>query len=276
MFCPKCGTEVTEGKFCPKCGENLNVSPETPDETVYEEGKPDITKSKYSVREFVSKTIQKDVGLETFEMENEYLLDVNLNGRVWAKKGAMVAYTGDVHFEREGTLEHGLGKFVKKAMTGEVSTMMKVDGEGHVYMADRGKKIIILNLLNDKIYVNGNDVLAFEDTVDWDIKMMTRGSSMMAGGLFNIRLEGTGMVAITTHFTPLTLRVTPENPVMTDPQATVAWSGGLTPDLKTNIDFKTLIGKDSGETFQMKFRGEGFVIIQPYEEISGSGSSLIP
>jgi uncharacterized protein (AIM24 family) len=53
---------------------------------------------------------------------------------------------------------------------------------------------------------------------------------------------------------------------MTDPQATVAWSGELKPELKTNVDFKTLIGKDSGETFQMKFRGEGFVIVQPFEE----------
>jgi uncharacterized protein (AIM24 family) len=88
----------------------------------------------------------------------------------------------------------------------------------------------------------------------------------MSGGLFNIRLEGTGMIAITTHYTPITLQVTPEMPVMTDPNATVAWSGGLNPSLKTNVDFKTLIGKDSGETFQMKFKGNGFVIVQPYEE----------
>jgi uncharacterized protein (AIM24 family) len=74
------------------------------------------------------------------------------------------------------------------------------------------------------------------------------------------------MVAISTHFTPLTLRVSPNQPLKTDPNATVAWSGGLSPDLKTDIDFKTLIGKDSGETFQMKFQGNGFVIIQPFEE----------
>jgi uncharacterized protein (AIM24 family) len=270
MFCPNCGTEVNEGKFCPNCGETLKVAQEAPEQPVYQEGVSggsasggSANISKYSVNEFVRNTMQKDVGLETFELENEYLLDVNLNGRVWSKKGAMVAYTGEVHFEREGTLEHGLGKFVKK---GEVSTMMKVDGQGHVYLADMGKKIIVLNLQNEKIYVNGNDVLAFEDNIDWDIKIMTRSSSMMSGGLFNIRLEGTGMVAITTYFTPLTLRVTPDQPVVTDPQATVAWSAGLTPELKTNIDFKTLIGKDSGETFQMKFRGEGFVIVQPFEE----------
>lgn len=264
MFCPNCGTEVKDGKFCPNCGETLNVAQETPSEPVYQESTTES--SKYTLSQFVNNTMQKDVGLETFELENEYVLDVNLNGRVWAKKGAMVAYNGDVKFHREGTLDHGLGKFVKKAMTGESTTMMKVDGTGHVYMADMGKKIIVLKLENDKIYVNGNDVLAFEDHIDWDIKMMTKSSSMMSGGLFNIRLQGSGMVAITTFFTPLTLRVTPDSPVVTDPQATVAWSGGLKPELKTNVDFKTLIGKDSGETFQMKFKGDGFVIVQPFEE----------
>ena len=47
-----------------------------------------------------------------------------------------------------------------------------------------------------------------------------------------------------------------------------AWSGNLQPDLKTDISFKTLTGRSSGETLQMKFKGEGFVVIQPYEEIS--------
>lgn len=90
---------------------------------------------------------------------------------------------------------------------------------------------------------------------------------MSAGGLFQVKLEGTGMVAITTHFTPITLVVTPDQPVYTDPNATVAWSGGLTPSVKADVDFKTLLGKDSGETFQLKFQGQGFVIVQPFEEI---------
>ncbi|KAF5079942.1 Mitochondrial biogenesis AIM24 [anaerobic digester metagenome] len=269
MYCPNCGTDSVNAKFCPNCGENVSTELNSFENEIQSQisCQNQEIKSKYSVNEFVRNTMQKDAGDETFELENNYLLDVKLNGRVWAKKGAMIAYTGDVNFKREGSLEHGLGKFVKKAVTGEATTMMKVDGHGHVYMADNGKNVTILNLQNERIYVNGNDVLAFEDGIEWDIKIMSHGSSMMSGGLFNIKLEGTGMVAITTHYTPMTLEVKPGQPVMTDPNATVAWSGGLSPSLKTNIDFKTLIGKDSGETYQMKFEGEGFVILQPYEEV---------
>ena len=195
------------------------------------------------------------------------MLEVNLDGQVWIKRGAMVAYLGDVKFTREGMLEHGLGKFMKKAVTGEGVSLTKAEGKGKVYLADSGKKISILHLNNESIYVNGNDLLAFEESINWDIKMMKKVAGMMAGGLFNVKLEGTGMIAITTHYDPLTLMVTNDRPVFTDPNATVAWSGNLQPDIKTDISLKTFVGRSSGESVQMAFRGEGFVVIQPYEEI---------
>jgi uncharacterized protein (AIM24 family) len=75
------------------------------------------------------------------------------------------------------------------------------------------------------------------------------------------------MAAITTYYNPVTLMVTPDSPVYTDPNATVAWSGSLYPELRTDITLKTLVGRGSGETFQMEFKGTGFVVVQPYEEV---------
>lgn len=273
MFCPNCGTEVEDAKFCPNCGETIEQVKNEPETIQSPEIQPTATptqevatSSKYTVNDFVNRTMEKSGTGEVFEIENNYILNINLNGKAWSKKGAMISYSGDVKFRREGTFEHGLDKFVKKAVTGESSTLMKMKGQGKVYLADQGKEIVVLNLQNERIYVNGNDLLAFDDQIDWDITMMSSGVGMSAGGLFHVKLEGTGMVAVTTHFTPITLVVTPDQPIYTDPNATVAWSGGLNPSVKADIDFKTLLGKDSGETFQLKFQGQGFVIVQPFEE----------
>jgi uncharacterized protein (AIM24 family) len=95
---------------------------------------------------------------------------------------------------------------------------------------------------------------------------MRKLSAIVAGGLFNVKLEGTGMLAITTHHEPLTLVVSPGRPVRTDPNATIAWSGTLMPEFKTDISLKTFFGRGSGESIQMEFNGQGFVVIQPYEE----------
>ncbi|MDQ1143211.1 uncharacterized protein (AIM24 family) [Bacillus sp. SORGH_AS 510] len=231
--------------------------------------------SKYSISEFIDKTEQVDKGEGFFELETPRMLEVNLDGQVWAKAGSMVAYHGKIKFEREGILEHGLGTAFKKAITGEGASLMKAGGQGKLYLADSGKKIIILHLNNESIYVNGNDLLAFEPSIKWEIKLMKKIAGLMAGGLFNVRCEGTGMIAITTHYEPLTLRVTPGQPVITDPNATVAWSGNLRPEFQTDISLKTFFGRGSGESIQMRFEGEGFVVVQPYEEVRRVEQKLV-
>jgi len=223
--------------------------------------------SKYSIRSFLSETAQDDSAREPFELENPYLLEVNLNGRVWAKLGSMIGYTGNVKFERQGVMEGGIGKMFKKAMTGEANPMMKADGQGRVYFADSGKKVRILTLQDEMLFVNGNNILAFDDSIEWDIKMMKRMAGMAAGGLFNMQIQGTGRIAITTHFDPITLAVTPDQPIFTDPNATIAWSSSLKPEIKTDITLKSLFGRGSGESFQLAFKGQGWVVLQPYEEI---------
>jgi uncharacterized protein (AIM24 family) len=222
---------------------------------------------RYSLAEFVRARAQRDRGHGLFELENERILEVNLNGQMWTKTGSMVAYLGGIKFTREGILEHGIGKLLKRAVSGEGTQLTKAEGRGKLYLADEAKKISILRLANESIFVNGNDVLAFEPSLKWDITMMRSGASMLAGGLFNVRFEGTGMLAITTHYDPLALEVKPGQTVFTDPNATVAWSGSLQPQIHTDVSFKTFLGRGSGESIQLRFDGSGFVLIQPKEEV---------
>lgn len=221
----------------------------------------------HTLDEFIQATVQQDKGHGFFEKETDRLLEVNLNGRVNTKMGSMVAYQGSIRFTREKALDQGFGNLLKKAVSGEGMSITYAEGQGKLYLADAGKKVSIIRLQNESIYVNGNDVLAFEPGLRHTISMMRKVAAMLSGGLFNIRLEGSGLLAITSHYEPRTLLVTPGNPVCTDPNATVAWSGNLTPQFKTDTSLRTFIGRGSGESFQMLFEGSGFVVIQPYEEV---------
>src|SRR5690625_4333683 len=95
--------------------------------------------SKYSLDEFIRNTKQDEQSNEFFELETPRILEVNLQDLVWAKMGSMISYTGDIKFERERVLEHGLGKMFKKALTGEGTALMKAAGNGRLYLADQGK-----------------------------------------------------------------------------------------------------------------------------------------
>jgi uncharacterized protein (AIM24 family) len=210
---------------------------------------------------FVSENAPQE-GTDTFERENSKLLDVHVDGSVMAKAGSMVAYTGDISFEKKS--QGGITGMLKKAATGEGAVMMEASGRGHLYVADQGKEVQILELDDgEEISVNGNDVLAFEDRVEWDIRTIDSIAGSSTGGLFNVFLAGPGYVAITTHGKPLVV----STPVRTDPEATVAWSADVSPGANRDLNVKSFIGRSSGETYQLEFAAEGgFVIVQPFEE----------
>ena len=212
---------------------------------------------------------------DAFALQNSKLLKVRLgaSGSIQAKAGSMVAYQGNVSFEHAGS--GGLGRMLKKAVTGEGTTLMKMAGDGEVFLADTAQDIHLIYLEGDTITVNGPNLLAFDADIDWDIKRIQGGASAaMAGGLYNMELRGTGWVAILSDGPPVLLNVA-SAPTFADAQAAITWSSGVSTSLKTDFKMKDFIGKSSGETLQMAFGGQGWVLVQPSEgRVTGATDDL--
>src|SRR3954471_19253773 len=201
---------------------------------------------------------------ESFSLQNSKLLKVELNQvTIQAKLGSMVAYQGAVSFEHAGS--GGMGRFMKKALTGEGTRLMKISGTGEVFLADQAQDVHLIHLENDKITCNGRNVLAFDAGIDWDIERVQGASGLMAGGGFsNMALSGTGWVAVLTDGPPVLLNVA-QAPTFADAQAAITWSSGVSTGIKTDFKMKNLIGRGSGESVQMSFQGQGWVLVQPSE-----------
>src|SRR3954468_17123597 len=124
---------------------------------------------------------------QAFTLQNSKLLKIELNQvTVQDKLGSMVAYQGEVTFEHAGS--GGMSRMLKKAMTGEGSSLMKITGSGEVFVADQAQDIHLIYLEDDLVTVNGPNLLAFDAGIDWDIKRLQGGSSAgaLAGGLYNL------------------------------------------------------------------------------------------
>ena len=219
---------------------------------------------------------QETTSQDAFALQNSKLLKVRLDQvTIQAKLGSMVAYQGDVKFEHAGS--GGLGRMLKKAATGEGASLMKIAGSGEVFLAVQAQDVHLLRIDNDTLHVNGNNLLAFDAGIDWDIKRVEGASGMLAGGLFNMTLKGTGQIAVVSDGPPVLLQ-TGATPTFADPQAAIVWSSGVSTQVKTDVNFKTLTGRGSGETVQLGFQGDGWVLVQPSEgrveaSISGSDKS---
>lgn len=198
---------------------------------------------------------------ESFAMQGPHMLLVNLDGEVYAKQGSMAAYQGEIDFQYHGG---GMGRMLKKMVSGEDLQLMKCVGKGDVFIADNGAEVHIVELENEQLTVNSTNLLAFESSLAWDINRIKSGvMGFVAGGLFNTTLSGTGKAAVTSWGQPVVLQI--DQPTAVDVGCIIAWTSSLQVNVKTTFKAGALIGRGSGEALQMQFSGAGFVVVQPGE-----------
>ena len=208
-------------------------------------------------------------GQSRFALQNSQLLRVAFGDDVLAVKGAMVAYQGQIQFHHEKT--GSMGKLLKKVLTSEDMPLMRVSGQGEVFFANEAGYVYLLDLAGDAISVNGRNLLAFDASLQWDINRV-KGAGMMAGGLFNTTITGTGTAALCTVGTPVVLDCS-QQPTFVDVQAAVAWSANPVPQVVSSLNMKSMLRGGSGEAFRYSFHGPGFVVVQPHEWVSPAQQS---
>jgi uncharacterized protein (AIM24 family) len=216
-----------------------------------------------SLDAFLGDTRERPAAGERFALESARTLRVDVDGGVWLRPGAAIAWRGALRFERRPTLQAGS---VEDGVLRELAPLVRAVGTGRLYCGLRGEHAHIVRLAGESLVVSWADLLAFEETLAFELELLGHGVGVAAGGLVVARLSGHGALALATHGRPLTLQVEPGSPVHTDPHATIGWSAGLTPALAIDATWRTLVGHGSGEAIQLSFAGTGFVIVQPYED----------
>ena len=179
----------------------------------------------------------------------------------------MVAYQVSVSFTHEGA--GSVGRLLKKMVSSEDVPLMRVSGTGEVFFASEAGFVYLVDLTGDALSVNSRNLLAFDAAVGWDIKRV-QGAGMMAGGLYNTVLQGTGMVALHAVGQPVILDCSSQ-PTYVDVQAAVAWSANLVPQVVSSMNMRSMLRGGTGEAFQYAFHGQGFVVVQPSEWAQAPG-----
>jgi uncharacterized protein (AIM24 family) len=202
-----------------------------------------------------------------FRLENKRLLAVTLGGgRVLARAGAMVAYDGRVKFDKSVLGGEGLFGALKRRAGGEGMPLMTASGDGTVYLAENAAEVVVVPLAGEKLFVESSSLLAFDESLKTDTVFAGLRGAASGGGLFTTSLEGTGNVGVISDGTAIQLEVSPAEPLFGDPDAFLGYKGqGVRQEFVFDVNWKTLVGQASGESYQLKFTGSGVVYIQPSE-----------
>ncbi|MFF3911285.1 AIM24 family protein [Streptomyces sp. NPDC001848] len=195
--------------------------------------------------------------------------------RLFSQRGAMLAYQGDVSFTPN--IQGGQGgvmSMIGRRIANEATPLMTVEGSGTVLFGHGGHHIQVINLTGDTLYVEADRLLAFEGTLQQGTMFMGSQGGVMGlvrgqvtgQGLFTTTLTGHGAVAVMAHGGVFEVPITPQRPVHVDPQAYVAHHGDVRNKLSTALGWRDMVGRGSGEAFQLELSGSGVVYVQASEE----------
>ncbi|MER5206236.1 AIM24 family protein [Streptomyces sp. NPDC002825] len=195
-------------------------------------------------------------------LQNAKSVKYTVNGEMHARQGSMIAFRGDLQFERKG---QGIGGMLKRAVTGEGLALMAVRGQGEAWFAHEAQNCFIVEIEQGEAFtVNGRNVLCFDATLHYDIRTV-KGAGMTGGGLFNSVFSGYGKIALMCEGNPIVIPVTPQAPVYVDTDAVVGWSEQLHTSLHRSQSLGSMLRGGSGEAVQLKLEGQGFVVVRPSE-----------
>ncbi|MET4925413.1 AIM24 family protein [Streptomyces sp. PSRA5] len=211
---------------------------------------------------FATENMAQQATTPGMSLQNAKSVKYAVNGEMHARQGSMIAFRGNLQFERKG---QGIGGMLKRAVTGEGLPLMAVKGQGEAWFAHEAANCFIVDIdQGDALTVNGRNVLCFDSTLSYEIKTV-KGAGMTGGGLFNSLFSGYGKLAIICEGSPIVIPVTAQAPVYVDTDAVVGWSAQLGTSLHRSQSVGSMIRGGSGEAVQLMLQGEGFVIVRPSE-----------
>lgn len=213
--------------------------------------------------------------MATYEKINGKMVEATVGHgeQVYARRGAMLAYKGDVTFAPTVTAGAGMGGFVGRVVAGEQVPLMATQGAGTVLYGHNGLQVTIVNLTGDMLSVEADKLLCYDGSLQagtmflgqqGGLRSIVQGQ-MTGQGLFTTQLTGHGSAVLLSHGPVIELPVNSSTRIAVDPQAYVAHKGTIDVKLDASVGWRDAVGRGSGEAFQLKITGQGSVYIQASE-----------
>ncbi|WP_405744384.1 AIM24 family protein [Streptomyces sp. NBC_01525] len=203
---------------------------------------------------------------DRYALQNSQLLRVALEGHedLLARKGSMVAYQGLLEFEGDYQTQ---GQHRARAVTGEGLDLMRISGQGTVYLANLAQYVHILDVDHQGLTVDSSYVLALDSGLHWDAVSVDSRYGISGTGKYQLNIAGQGKVVLMTSGQPLMLPVTPETYVNADADAVVAWSASLRVQMQAQTHSSGVWRRrgSTGEGWELSFLGQGYALVQPSE-----------
>ncbi|MFZ2178181.1 MAG: AIM24 family protein [Rhodococcus sp. (in: high G+C Gram-positive bacteria)] len=195
---------------------------------------------------------------------NNYAYCIDLASPWFIRKGAMIAYYGQMQFQ---ALTHGLHGQLLHLVADQFSAPLYMgdyavaEGFGKLIIGDRGYDINSYDLDAGNLTIRASNLLAFEPGLSLNQSIVPGFLTLIGTGKFLASSNGPVMFA--------------EPPLRIDPEALVGWADCPSPSHHYDQGWINnflaagahMMGVNSGEERQFDFTGAGTVLIQSSEKV---------
>jgi uncharacterized protein (AIM24 family) len=140
---------------------------------------------------------------DAFALQNSRMLRVALDGEVMARQGSMVAFQGQVDFEYQGS--GGLGRMLKKAVTGEGVPLMRcrglfntlLQGTGWLAITAHGTPVVLQT--DAPTFVDAQAAIAWSANLQTSINRTMKAGALIgrgSGEAVQLAFAGSGFVVV--------------------------------------------------------------------------------
>ncbi len=189
--------------------------------------------------------IHPPTGSERFLLLEPYLLEIIQSEEVYFRNGALVAFNGELAFE--------------KMPVGEDFELISSKGFGILFLSYNRLSVQLLTLNEEKIYLSLPSFLVAQATLDIRPRLIAQSNQRVFPYL---EVQGTGTVGFLLKSKPLNLKVSRQLPAVVHSNAVVAWSGTLEVQPVESRAMKDLIRAYHEQAIPLRFEGVGDVIVE--------------
>ena len=201
---------------------------------------------------------------------NAYTFCVDLRGEWFIKKGAMIAYYGQITFEAVTQFSSARAYLASRFSSPiYVQDWIVAAGTGKVLLADRGFDVNSFDLEDGNLTIRASNLLGFAPTLDLKQSIVPGFVTLLGTGKFLASSNGPVIFV--------------EPPFRADPEALLGWADCPSPAVHYDTEWMSAnlmgllggaLGKQSGEERQYAFVGAGTVLMQSSEVVREDPSLL--
>lgn len=184
-----------------------------------------------------------------FTVRENGTVEIRFSGDVLVRRGTVASYGGRIAFAHD-----------PKLAGTRAESLLKATGKGTIYLADRGRHPILIELNNEFFSAEGSRILAIGPTLSFRFEPIHDFPRRRRVDV--LKIYGCGGLVLSTARDTSSISVSPEFPLNVSSRDLVGWTGNLVPSVLPDRFLNEVMLPDEEDPPKIRFEGEGTAITE--------------